>query len=222
MIPVHKETIQFLQQLNKNNATDRMKENKPTYLEAKKNAEEVFQEIIGRLNEFVPLGDLQAKECMYRINRDMRYVKDDEWPYKPWFSATIWPQWKKTQWASYHVKIQPWGKSYVSWWFCCYSWAELWRIRDKIADDPQPLLDFLSSKSYTEDFGESLQGDALKNVPRWYDKEHPAADLLKYKSMTISTNLSDKTIVSDEYVDEVIMLCKKLQPFVWYFSNLDS
>gem|GEM_PF-6363326 len=78
MIPVHKETIQFLQQLNKNNATDRMKENKPTYLEAKKNAEEVFQEIIGRLNEFVPLGDLQAKECMYRINRDMRYVKDDE------------------------------------------------------------------------------------------------------------------------------------------------
>ena len=57
-------------------------------------------------------------------------------------------------------------------------------IRDQIAQDDQPLRSVLNDPSFKKVFGE-LQGDQVKTAPKGFDKEHPAIDLLRYKSLYV-------------------------------------
>ena len=57
------------------------------------------------------LASLDAKKCMFRINRDIRFSKDKS-PYKTNFGASINPGGKISFKAGYYLHIQP-GNSFV-------------------------------------------------------------------------------------------------------------
>ena len=81
-------TINFLEDLKFNNNREWFNDNRKRY-EAARDAFEVL--VADIMRQFAPvenLGKTAAKDCLFRINRDVRFTKDKS-PYKTNFGAQI-------------------------------------------------------------------------------------------------------------------------------------
>jgi len=67
-------TLDFLLDLRFNNYKTWFDENRARYEQARRAAEELVEDIIRRFGPVEDLGKLTPKECMFRINRDVRGV----------------------------------------------------------------------------------------------------------------------------------------------------
>ena len=86
---IEKSTIQFLKNLRKNNNRDWFATNKPKYQAALENFTAVTQQMIRGISKFDPsLENVEAKNCLFRIYRDVRFSKDKT-PYKTHFVAKM-------------------------------------------------------------------------------------------------------------------------------------
>lgn len=56
--------------------------------------------------------ELQVKDCVFRLNRDIRFSKDKT-PYKINMGASINRGGKKSIYAGYYFHVEPGGKSFV-------------------------------------------------------------------------------------------------------------
>ena len=89
METIKKSTLDFLTAIKRNNNRDWFIANRPLYSDAKDNFESLVQEIINKIILFDPImKGLEAKSCVYRINRDIRFSNDKS-PYKSHFGAFI-------------------------------------------------------------------------------------------------------------------------------------
>jgi uncharacterized protein (TIGR02453 family) len=89
METINKSTITFLTTIKDNNNRDWFIGKRPQYLEAKNNFESFVQNIINEIILFNPImKGLEAKSCVFRINRDIRFSNDKS-PYKSHFGAFI-------------------------------------------------------------------------------------------------------------------------------------
>lgn len=75
-------TLQFLKDLKKNNNKPWFDLNRKKYDGAKQDFIVQVEKIIAGIGQFdAPIAALKAKDCMFRINRDVRFSKDKS-PYK--------------------------------------------------------------------------------------------------------------------------------------------
>lgn len=89
MTTITKSTFQFLNDLKQNNDRDWFLANKPRFETAKKEFEIFITQLIGEISKFDPtIGHHSAKDCIFRIYRDVRFSKDKS-PYKTHFGAHI-------------------------------------------------------------------------------------------------------------------------------------
>ncbi|HNP54423.1 MAG TPA: DUF2461 domain-containing protein, partial [Ferruginibacter sp.] len=105
---IQAQTLAFLKGIKKNNDRSWMEANKPAYQEAKENFHAFVDSLIQQLAVFdARLIDVQAKDCTFRINRDIRFSKDKR-PYKTNFAAFITPNGKKSMnLAGYYIHLEP-------------------------------------------------------------------------------------------------------------------
>jgi len=68
-------------------------------------------------------------------------------------------------------------------------------------------------------FGE-MMGDQVKTSPKGFSKDHPAIDLLRYKSFYVFKSFSDKEVLSDSFFDEMIKTWKVIRPFFDLMSDV--
>ena len=82
-------TIKFLKDLKKNNNKAWFEANRKRYETAKQDFENLVQKVIEiHSKKDDELASLKVKDCMFRINRDIRFSKDKS-PYKTNFGASI-------------------------------------------------------------------------------------------------------------------------------------
>jgi uncharacterized protein (TIGR02453 family) len=99
---LQKNTIEFLKSLKKNNNKPWFDENRKQYESSKADFEILVQSIIStlaKIDEQYSL--LKPKDCMFRINRDVRFSKDKS-PYKTNFGAGFTIGGKKSNLAGYY------------------------------------------------------------------------------------------------------------------------
>ena len=105
-------TLKFLKDLKKNNNKTWFDANRSRYEDARKDFEQFIQEVIekhGRKDKTI--ASLNAKDCMFRINRDIRFAKDKT-PYKNNFGASINKDGRKSMTTSgYYFHLQQCPKS---------------------------------------------------------------------------------------------------------------
>ena len=105
-------TLKFLKDLKKNNTKEWFDANRKIYESAKQNFEALVQTVItqhGEKDEEIIA--LKPKDCMFRINRDVRFSKDKS-PYKTNFGAFINRGGKKSIYAGYYFHCEP-GENFV-------------------------------------------------------------------------------------------------------------
>jgi uncharacterized protein (TIGR02453 family) len=220
METIKKSTLDFLTALNCNNNRDWFIANRPLYLEAKGNFEAFVQEIIDKIIIFDPImKGLEARSCVFRINRDVRFSNDKS-PYKSHFGAFIVRGGKKNgdRFAGYYFHIEP-GKSIMA--GGAYTPPAPWLafIREKISDYPDEFLKITRSGDFIKYFG-AIDGEKLKTAPKGYPKDHPHIELLKYKSYLVINEASDKTVLGKDFQEHVINVFKAMKPLNDYL-NMD-
>ena len=120
--------------------------------------------------------------------------------------------------GGYYFHIEP-GKCFVGGGIWDPNPEDLKHIREQIALDPKPFRKILNSPGFKSNFGK-LEGDKLVNVPRGFEKDHPAADLLKYKQFLISRKISENVLQSGKGLDEVVKSFCAMRPFFYYMSEI--
>jgi uncharacterized protein (TIGR02453 family) len=89
MTQLTKSTFNFLNELKKNNNRDWFQANKPRYEEVKKEFVAFVDALILEIAKFDPsIAHHEAKNCVFRIFRDVRFSKDKS-PYKSHLGAHI-------------------------------------------------------------------------------------------------------------------------------------
>ena len=219
METIKKSTLDFLTAINCNNNRDWFLANRPQYLEAKADYESFVQAIIDKIILFEPImKGLEAKSCVFRINRDIRFSNDKS-PYKSHFGAFIVQGGKKNgdKFAGYYFHIEP-GKSIMA--GGAYTPPTPWlsAIREKISDTADEFIKITASKEFIKYFG-SIDGEKLKTAPKGYPKDHPHIELLKFKSYLVVNEASDKLVLSNDFVDHVINVFKAMKPLNDYLNN---
>ena len=219
METIKKSSLDFMTSLSYNNDRDWFIKNKPAYLEAKENFESIIQEILNRVTEFDPiLKGLEVKNCVYRINRDIRFSNDKS-PYKTHFGAFIVRGGKKNadRFAGYYIHVEP-GKSIIAGGAYMPPAPWLSAIREKVDSEPDELIKIIGSKEFIKYFGK-VDGEKLKKAPKGYPSDHPNIELLKLKSFLVVNEVSDKLLLSEKYLDHVVNVLKVMKPFNDYLSE---
>jgi uncharacterized protein (TIGR02453 family) len=80
----------FLHDLHQNNSHEWSEAHRTEYDQAKLLFEDFILGLIFRFDAIEPLGDLAAKDAIFRIHNDMRFAKNKP-PYKMHFSAVLAP-----------------------------------------------------------------------------------------------------------------------------------
>lgn len=191
-------SLQFLKKLKSNNNRDWFEAHKNDFNEAKLEFEEFVQKLIGMISKFDKSvsPDLKAKDCVFRIYKDVRFSKDKT-PYKTNFGASINPGGKKSLQAGYYFHVQP-GNIFIAGGNYMPPPDMLQAIRQEIDYNGDKLEKILKAKSYTAYFDGLDQEDKLKTVPKGYDKQHKHLELLKLKSFIAFTNVDEKKLNSKD------------------------
>lgn len=210
---MHKKTFQFLKNLKNNNNREWFNDNKERYLEAKEDFESFVDKVIPRIAKFdTSIKGLTAKDCVFRIYRDVRFSKNKD-PYKTNFGGHLVAGGRKSgeSRAGYYIHIEP-GSSILA--GGAYHPPSSWlkAIRQEIDYNTKEFKKILNSKRFKEYFGE-MEGEQLKTAPKGYPKDHPEIEVLRYKSLLAVHNLTDKQVLSDDFSEHVVKVFKALKPF---------
>ena len=211
-----KKVFKFLNDLAQHNEREWMQEHKESYLESKATVSVLVGNLIDQIGQFDSgIPGLTPKDCMFRINRDIRF-SNNKAPYKINFGAAITPGGRKTGNPTYYLHISP-GKSMLAGGVYMPDAVHLKKIRQEIDYNADGLKKILSKGDFMETFG-SIKGDSLKNSPKGYASDHPDIELLRLKSFLVLKNLPDDFFVISNYEQELVKFCELIQPFNGYFS----
>lgn len=200
--------LQYLIDLRENNEREWYHSHKKEYQQAQKDFEELLQEFILRISEFDnSVADKNPHDLTFKIVRDTRFSHDKS-PYNPSFRAHIGPLGKQPIPVGYYIMIKP-GSSFLG----AGLFADMFKeattlVRDYIVEHSDEWQEVM--KSLNNEF--IVAGSALKNVPKGYDKEHPCAQYLQYKSWYIEYPIDDALLKDPQaFLDLAIEKFKKMK-----------
>lgn len=209
--------LDFLQGLAIHNNKEWMEANKETYNEAKTSYIELISALLDRLKEFDPgVSSLTAKDCIFRINRDVRFSKNKA-PYKGNFGASISEGGKKSASAGYYLHLQPGNESFIGGGLYMPPAEDLKKIRQEIDYNAPELLKIVSEKSFKQYFG-VIQGDKLARAPKGYSPDHPNIEFLKLKSYVVLHKLSDEDVRAKDFIQNLTEKCRAMKPFLDFLN----
>lgn len=205
----------FLSELKKNNNREWFTANKKKYESARQEFNTMIETLIPALAAKDPqLSNLQVKDTVFRIYRDIRFSKDKT-PYKTQMGAYIAPGGRKSIYAGYYVHIEPDG-SFLAGGSYCPQGPQLKKIRSEIYYNANEFKDIIESKNFKKVFGE-LHGSKLVRPPVGFPKDFADIDLLKFKDFTVIHYVSDDFFQNSKFVQnslEVFTEMKKLNDFL--------
>ncbi|MDE3214150.1 MAG: DUF2461 domain-containing protein [Bacteroidota bacterium] len=218
---IHSSTLGFLKTLKKHNHKTWFDAHRTGYLAAKADFEAFVQNLLDhtvKLDE--DLRSLVVKDCVFRINRDVRFSKDKS-PYKTNMGAYLNKGGKKAPFAGYYFHLEPGGKSFAGGGLWMPEGTALKAVRQEIDYSQAEFRKIITAPSFKKQYGDldRSSGYSLVNVPRGYEKDHPLADYLKLKSFVALRPLPD-TLLSDKKLGkEVLDAFRALYPLVKFLNR---
>jgi uncharacterized protein (TIGR02453 family) len=213
-------TLKFLKDLKKNNNKPWFEKNKLVYLDARDDAEQFVGQLIGGLGKVDPdVKSLQAKDCTYRIYRDIRF-SGDKTPYKVHMGAFLNKGGKKAPTAGYYFHMQPGGKSMAGGGLWMPMPPELNKVRQEIDYNFSEWTKIINDRTFKKYFPDGLdQEEILSRPPKGYDAENPAIDFLKLKSFVVTRPLTDELLASRGLLKELLKIFESMKPFVYFLNR---
>ena len=209
--------LKFLSELKENNDRDWFKANKQYYEEARIEFKGMVENLISALAFTNPrLANLEAKDTIFRIYRDVRFSKDKS-PYKIAMGAYMAPGGRKSLLAGHYLHIEP-GNSFLAGGSHCPPGDKLKSIRSEIYYNNSEFNAILNSGDFKRLFGE-LVGDKLKRPPVGFPKDFEDIDILKFKDYTIFQKIDDKAVERSDFLKASVDIFEKMNPFIDFLNR---
>lgn len=209
--------IAFLKALKRNNDREWFRERKDEYeLLLRRPMLAIVEQLGQDFRSFAP--DLSATpKSVHRIYRDTRF-SNDKTPLKTHVSAVFWhKKLARGVGAGMYFEIgQDWtwagGGMYAP------ETAQIHAEREHIAANYRRIRKILNSSAFRKTIGK-LEGEQLQRVPRGFDKDHPAADLLKYRQFLAGAEFPRGLATSARFYPTVLNVFKAIAPLIAFLNE---
>jgi len=212
--------LPFLKKLKKNNNKVWFDANRSSYEAVKKEAEQLVRDLVARFGRTeAAIAQLTPKDCMFRINRDVRFTKDKS-PYKTNMGIALTSGGKKSPLAGYYLHLEP-GASFVGGGLWMPQPPVLAAVRQEIDYQFSDLQSILRSARFRKQYGDLYKGDdvCLSRVPKGYEADNPAADYLRLKSFLAMHPLGDEELGSAKLANTMVNAFVALKPLVDFLNR---
>ena len=214
---INEEILTFLRQLAANNNRDWFQANKERYDRLRLAFIDEVQQLIERLAVVDPtVAGVEAKDCLYRIYRDIRF-SPDKTPYKIHFAAYIAPGGRSSERGGYYLHLQP-DECMLSGGIWCPPMPLLKRLRRDIYDNIDEFRAILDNPAFRQVYG-GLEGETLKRMPQGYPMDSPHADIMRHKDFVVAAHKEDGFFCQPDWLDrtaEELALIHPLNEFLNY------
>lgn len=215
------QTLRFLTQLKTNNNKPWFDAHRAQYEAARIDFANFIQLVIDALqkNDTAITGQT-GKECMFRINRDIRF-SNDKTPYKAHFGASIKRGGKKSPYAGYYFHCEPGGLSFIGGGLWQPEAPRLKAVRQEIDYNFSEFKEIIGSKDFKKTFSDVYQGKdvRLSTMPKGYEKVNPAAEYLRLKSFIAETKVSDEELTTASLHKKSVAAFVAMQPFLDFLNR---
>lgn len=216
---IQRHTFDFLKELGEDNNREWFQANKERYETARENVIAFTGELIKHLHKIDPGIDesLEAKKCVMRIYRDIRFSKDKT-PYKNHFGVSLPIKGQRAGSAEYFLHISP-ANTFIAGGYWMPPANHLKAIRQEIDYNGNDLKKIIDDAEFIKLFGEFKKQDQLKSVPREYSAENENVELLKLKSFVAFHQLKDEELMLKNSAASIAAICSKIYPLNVFLNN---
>lgn len=213
-----KDFIDFFIELAPNNNKDWFDLNRKRY---ENNVKKPFQEFVQHIINEIAKTDasfknIEPKDCIFRINRDIRFSKDKS-PYKLMVSAVVAPNGKKSKAVNgvyfeltpEHVRV--YGGIYE------IEKDDVYSVREGIANNLSKFQALYTNPEFKNVFGE-IQGEKNKTLPKEFVETGAKEALIFNKQWYFYAEFPVEKILSKD-LDKIILDCFEAGRPVEYFFN---
>jgi len=214
-------TLKFLKDLKKNNHKEWFDANRAKYEAAREDFAALVSKVIelhGKKDETIAA--LAPKDCMFRMNRDIRFSKDKT-PYKTNFGASINRGGKKSVFSGYYLHCEAGGESFVGGGLWLPEAADLKKVRQEIDYGFDEFKAIVESKKFKSIYNALYTGEdcKLSREPKGYEKDNPAIEYIKFKSYLAMQPLSEEDLTGKGLVKKITTAFETLQPLVTFINR---
>ena len=206
-----REVYRFLEELRQNNNREWFNANKEWYLAVKAEHEAFINRLIPALAKVDPEVDgLTAKDCIFRIYRDVRFSSDKS-PYKTHIGGYINARGKKSNHCGYYLHLEP-GNCMLAGGSWCMPADMLRAVRQSVCDridEYRAIVEDPAFKQYFPVVGESH----LKTVPKGFPKDFPYPQYIRCKDFTVACRVEDEFFSRPDFMERIIDVFRQLKRF---------
>ena len=211
--------MDYLTALNQNNDREWYHAHKDDYKKANAAFEELLQALMLEIGKFdSSILQNNPKDLTFKLVRDTRFSHDKS-PYNPAFRAHISSKGKLPVPVGYYLMIKPENQSFLGGGL----FADMFKdatamIRDHISGNGEEWEKIVHEPAFEKYF--TVKGTALKNVPAGYEKEHPQAEYLKFKSWYLEYPIKDEELGDAEtFLVKAVEIFRAMKPFNDYLNK---
>lgn len=204
--------LQFIDELIQHNNREWFSENRSRFEETRQYFEQISNQLIREIVKFdEDIAHVEAKDCIFRIYRDIRFSADKT-PYKNHYGVFIAAAGgRKSVRGGYYLHLEP-SKSFVATGVWCPPPPLLKALRQTIYDNIDELNTIITNPEFTRWFTGFYDEEKLKTVPKGFPADFPQAELLKLKHYMVEYPLPDTILESENLVGEIAAIFKAAYP----------
>jgi uncharacterized protein (TIGR02453 family) len=212
-----KEILDFLKDLEANNTREWFDQNRARYDLTRKKFLAVADSLIHEIRQFdneIPL--LNAKDCVFRIFRDVRFSNDKR-PFKSNYGCFIARGGRKSGFSGYYLHIQP-GECFLSGGVYMPPPEYLQAIRQEIYYHPENYVELIENKTFKSTF--TLEYFyKLKTAPKGYPKDCKHLELIKNRNYAFGHRIEETELFASDFLKKAIELFKIIYPLNRYLNK---
>jgi uncharacterized protein (TIGR02453 family) len=214
--------LQFFIDLAGNNHKEWFDENRKRYENNVKLPFQLFiKELLAKLSAVdSSFKNVEAKDCIFRINRDVRFSKDKA-PYKLMVSAILRNGGKKSSNVNgIYLELSP---EYVRVYGGIYeiSGEDLLFFREGLVEYLSEFKKAYNSNSFTQSFG-SILGDKNKILPPHLKEKAALEPLIFNKQWYFYHQMDAQSCLSENFIDQIVKLYEDARPILLFFEKVKN
>lgn len=211
--------LDFFKELAANNHKDWFDINRKRYEESvKKPFSNFVNQFIRELSSIdSEFNDLSATDCIFRINRDIRFSKDKT-PYKSSCSAVVAPGGKKSR----NIKglyfefgpenIHVYGGVYEA------EKDDIYAIREGISRNFKEFESLINASAFVQLFGE-IKGEKNKIIPKEFNAIGEHQPLIYNKQWYFMTTFPPELLLSNDLMNSLVTCYNTAKPVEHFFNH---
>ena len=210
--------LEFFKELAPNNNKDWFDKNRKRYIDSVKEPFKKFvTDLIQEISKVDDEVQIEAKDAIFRINRDIRFSKDKT-PYKLNNSAIISKMGRKDKnYPGIYIEFSPDKLRFYSGVYIPDT-KQIQKIREAIINKGDEFNRILNDKDFQSKFGE-IRGDKNKRIPKEFRELAKTQPMLFNKQWYYFAELPPKIILQDDLMHTVLEFASSAEKMRLFFKN---